>query len=129
MEGGFVRDDRFLGCIGGGSNGDSLLILSESQFLSESPLLPSPFTPLNSLSSRGFIQSFCTPDVMTSTQLSFYPLSYFPQRGNGGFTPSPVGEGREGGNRLKEEWSTNLYSAFSNKLSLVANPPVSFTLT
>jgi hypothetical protein len=28
---------------------------------------------------------------------AYYPLSYFPQGGKGGFTPSPLGEGREGG--------------------------------
>jgi hypothetical protein len=57
--------------------------------------------------------------------LAFYPLSYFPQGGNGGFAPSPVGEGWEGGNRLKEEWSTYLNSAFSNNMSFVAKRRIS----
>jgi hypothetical protein len=41
---------------------------------------------------------------MTNIFLAFYPLSYFPQGGNGGFAPSPLEEGWEGwegGNRLK----------------------------
>ena len=29
--------------------------------------------------------------------VQIYPLSYFPQGGNDGYTPSPVGEGWEGG--------------------------------
>jgi hypothetical protein len=35
----------FWGVSGEGSNGDSIVILSEIQFSSESPLLPSPFSP------------------------------------------------------------------------------------
>jgi hypothetical protein len=45
---------------------------------------------------------------MTNILLAFYPLSYLPHGGKGGFAPSPVGGvpiaiGREGGNRIKEK--------------------------
>jgi hypothetical protein len=43
-----------------------------------------------------------TMKTITIIPAIFHPLSYFPQGGNV-FTPSPVGEGREGGLKELEE--------------------------